>query len=75
MDRSAWPSLPTVTSLPSMQTTATFVETTPLGSQVAMKTIDTSGAGAGTLFGLAVAPNAAGVYFVDDGDNTLDFLH
>jgi hypothetical protein len=52
-----------------------IVETTPLGSQVAVKTIDTSGAGAGTLFGLAVAPNAAGVYFVDDGDNTLDFLH
>jgi hypothetical protein len=52
-----------------------IVETAPLGSQVAVKTIDTSGAGAGTLFGLAVAPNAAGVYFVDDGDNTLDFLH
>ena len=46
-----------------------IVETTPLGSQVAVKTIDTSGAGAGTLFGLAVD------YYVDDGDNTLDFLH
>ena len=52
-----------------------IVETTPLGSQVAVKTIDTSGAGAGTLFGLAVAPGGTGVYYVDDGDNTLDFLH
>ncbi len=51
-----------------------IVETTPGGSQVAVKTIDTSGAGAGTLFGLAVVPGT-GVYFVDDGDNTLDLLH
>jgi hypothetical protein len=52
-----------------------IVETTPFGARVAVKTIDTSGMGAGTLFGLAVAPNASGVYYVDDGDNTLDFLH
>lgn len=52
-----------------------IVETTPFGAQVVVKTIDTSGMGAGTLFGLAVAPNASGVYYVDDGDNTLDFLH
>jgi len=52
-----------------------IVETTPPGSQVAVKTIDTSGMGAGTLFGLAVAPGGTGVYYVDDGDNTLDFLH
>ncbi len=52
-----------------------LVETTPAGAQVAVKAIDTSGQGAGTLFGLAVAPNGAGVYFVDDGDNTLDLLH
>jgi hypothetical protein len=31
--------------------------------------------GAGTLFGLAITPNQEGVYFVDDGDNTLDRLH
>jgi hypothetical protein len=49
-----------------------LVEVSPSGSQTA-KTIDTSGQGAGTLFGLALAPN--GVYFVDDGDNTLDILH
>ncbi len=52
-----------------------LVETTPSGMQFAPKTIDTSGAGAGTLFGLAVRPNGRGVYFVDDGDNTLDLLH
>lgn len=52
-----------------------IVETTPQGTQVAVKTIDTSGMGAGTLFGLAVAPGGTGVYYVDDGDNTLDFLH
>ena len=52
-----------------------LVETTPSGMQSAPKPIDTSGAGAGTLFGLAVRPNGRGVYFVDDGDNTLDLLH
>jgi hypothetical protein len=31
--------------------------------------------GGGTLFGLAITPNQKGVYFVDDGDNTLDLLH
>jgi len=29
----------------------------------------------GTLFGLAVVPDGSGVYFVDDGTNTLDLLH
>jgi hypothetical protein len=52
-----------------------IVETTPWGSQVAVKSIDTSGAGAGTLFGLAITPDHEGVVFVDDGDNTLDLLH
>lgn len=52
-----------------------IVEITPWGSQVAVKNIDTSGAGAGTLFGLAITPNHKGLYFVDDGDNTLDLLH
>jgi len=52
-----------------------LVELTPHGFQFAPITIDTSGAGAGTLFGLAVAPNGKGIYFVDDGDNTLDLFH
>jgi hypothetical protein len=52
-----------------------LVEITPGGSQFPPKTIDTSGQGAGTLFGLAVSPHGRGLYFVDDGDNTLDLLH
>jgi hypothetical protein len=51
------------------------VEIAPWGAQVTFKSIDTSGAGAGTLFGLAVTPSGKGLYFVDDGDNTLDLLH
>jgi hypothetical protein len=31
--------------------------------------------GAGTLFGLAIAPGGEGIYFVDDGNNTLNLLH
>jgi hypothetical protein len=30
---------------------------------------------AGTLFGLAIAPNGNGVYFVNDGNNMLYLLH
>jgi hypothetical protein len=30
--------------------------------------------GAGSLFGIAVVPGGRGVYFVDDGDNTLKVL-
>ena len=52
-----------------------LVETTPAGSQFPPLAIDTSGAGAGTLFGLAVNLSGTAVYFVDDGDNTLDILH
>ncbi len=52
-----------------------MVETTPEGDQVAVKGVDTTGAGAGTLFGLAVPRGRPGVYFVNDGNNTLDFLH
>jgi hypothetical protein len=54
-----------------------LVEIKPNGSQVAVKKLDTSGspAGAGALFGLAVAPYGSGVYFVDDATNTLDLLH
>jgi DNA-binding beta-propeller fold protein YncE len=54
-----------------------IVETTPGGRQVATRLIDNTGSppGAGTLFGLAVAPNHQAVYFVDDGTNTLNILH
>jgi hypothetical protein len=54
-----------------------IVETTPGGHQVAIKVLDSSGnpPGAGTLFGLAVVPDHTGVYFVDDGTNTLNLLH
>ncbi len=50
-----------------------IVETTPGGAQVAVKTLDTV-TGAGSLFGLAIALGGQGVYFVDDGDNTLKVL-
>ena len=51
-----------------------IVETNPDGKRVASRMIDVShsGNGAGTLFGLAVTPGA--VYFVDDGNNTLNVL-
>ncbi len=52
-----------------------LVELTPGGAQVDVKQIDTTGAGAGTLFGLAVEPGPRGLYFVNDGDNTLRLLH
>lgn len=47
-----------------------LVETTPRGTQVAVKTVETA-TGAGSLFGLAIAPGPRAIYFVDDGDNTL----
>jgi hypothetical protein len=57
-----------------------LVETTPAGTQIAVKMLDTSPVppgpnGNGTLFGLAVRPAGDGVYFVDDGTNTLNLLH
>jgi hypothetical protein len=54
-----------------------IVETTPSGTQVAKKMLDSSGSppGAGALFGLAIAPANAGVYYVDDAVNTLRKLH
>ena len=52
-----------------------MVETTPSGVQVAVKAVDVTGTGAGTLFGLAIRPNDQGVYFVNDGNNTLDVMH
>jgi hypothetical protein len=48
-----------------------IVETAPSGGQVA--SFDT-GAGAGGLFGLAVAPGGTGLLFVNDAENTLDLL-
>jgi hypothetical protein len=57
-----------------------LVETTPAGQQVELKMLDTTPLppglpGNGTLFGLAVVPDGTGVYFVDDGSNTLNLLH
>jgi hypothetical protein len=54
-----------------------IVETTPSGMQVAKTFLDHSGSppGAGALFGLALAPANAGVYYVDDAVNTLRLLH
>lgn len=51
-----------------------MVETTPAGKQLMTQTADTK-TGAGSLFGLAIAPNNGGVYYVDDGENTLRLLH
>jgi sugar lactone lactonase YvrE len=50
-----------------------LVETTPAGSQIAVKTVETA-TGAGSLFGIAIVRGGRGVYFVDDGDNTLKIL-
>jgi len=47
-----------------------LVETTPEGKQVAVDTVETA-TGAGSLFGIAIGDNKHGLYFVDDGDNTL----
>jgi hypothetical protein len=52
-----------------------MVETTPAGAQVAVKAVDVTGMGGGTLFGLAIRAEDRGVYFVNDGNNTLDLLH
>jgi len=49
-----------------------LVETSPQGQQLSVVNIDTTGIGGGTLFGLAVTPG--GVYFVNDGNNTLNLL-
>ena len=53
-----------------------LVETTPAGSQVAVRTVDRSGSpkGAGALFGLAFS-GPRSLYFVDDATNTLERLH
>ena len=56
-----------------------ITEISPHGKQVAKMQLDNTPVpgslpGAGTLFGLTFDP-AAGVYFVDDGSNTLNLLH
>jgi hypothetical protein len=51
-----------------------IVETTPSGQQLVAQSADPK-VGAGSLFGLLVAPGGKGVYFVDDGENTLRLLH
>jgi hypothetical protein len=53
-----------------------IIEFTPNGKQVAIKLVDNTGGpppGGGTLFGL-IAVEDKGVYFVDDGSNTLNLL-
>jgi hypothetical protein len=50
-----------------------IVEVSPDGSQVTTVGADQAG-GAGVLFGLTFSPTAPGVYFVDDGDNSLRLL-
>lgn len=54
-----------------------IVETNPVGKQVDSRFLDRSGKppGNGALFGLAIAPHASGVYFVDDAMNRLRLLH
>jgi len=54
-----------------------IVETTPSGTQIAKKMLDSSGSppGSGALFGLVLAPHNAGVYYVDDAVNTMRLLH
>jgi predicted lipoprotein with Yx(FWY)xxD motif len=51
-----------------------MVEITPAGQQVAVQTADKK-TGAGSLFGFVIAPEGKGIYFVDDGENTLNLLH
>jgi hypothetical protein len=50
-----------------------IVETTQAGAQVATFTLIQNGAGG--LFGLAVAPEGKGIYFVNDVVNTLQLFH
>jgi hypothetical protein len=51
-----------------------IVETTPAGHQIATAAGDAK-SGAGSLFGLAIAPGGNGLLYVDDGLNTLRLLH
>jgi hypothetical protein len=59
-----------------------IVETTPFGQVVNAQLLDNTvqssplppNPGFGALFGLAIAPHHAGVYFVDDNENALNLL-
>jgi hypothetical protein len=51
-----------------------IVETTPAGKQLIAQTADKK-TGAGTLFGLVIAPGGKGVFYTDDGENALQLLH
>jgi hypothetical protein len=51
-----------------------IVETTPAGKQLIAQTADKK-TGAGSLFGLVLNPAGNGIFYVDDGDNTLKLLH
>jgi len=56
------------------------IEVTPSGAQAAVKVLDNTVThhgknGGGTLFGLAPVPGGSGLYFVDDGTNTLNLMH
>jgi hypothetical protein len=51
-----------------------IVETTPAGHQVATMAGDAK-AGAGSLFGISIAPGGKGIVYVDDASNTLRLLH
>jgi len=50
-----------------------MVETTPAGKQIAVQTVDKK-TGAGSLFGLAISPAGNSIYYVDDGENTLNVM-
>jgi hypothetical protein len=50
-----------------------IVDTAPAGTPQTSATI--APAGAGSLFGLAVMPGGAGIYFVDDSENQLNLFH
>ena len=54
-----------------------IVETTQAGLQIAHRLLDNSGTapGNGALFGLALKPHQADIYYVDDAVNTLRLLH
>jgi sugar lactone lactonase YvrE len=66
-----------VAAMPNaVSATGPILPATPGRGQVAVKMLDTARPnGNGTVFGLAVVPGGAGVYFVDDGTNTLNVLH
>ena len=53
-----------------------IVDSRPNGNGAGARFVDLSRSrnGAGTLFGVAVAPGGDAVYFVNDGNNTLAIL-